>query len=566
MQTRYRISAMQSRDVTTAPPGRGNLWIPSIAHRVRGVLVMVGAILTGVGCASNPAAVVPPSRPTTLAGISCTPWPAGALAEAGVEPPGASAEKGGAVVVQTIVHLMRADLDGGTFDEGNSGPLWRPSIVRDFFARDGRVNAIWKPTVILRLDRVEDCTYSPRGIRFDGRSRAAIFVPILEVPERGEVVEPETLSQQLHQPDSKSPVATVDRLATMAACLEALIAAPADQHDPSPPSLGPEIQCEEAQLAEERQRLDRIRRDVGTWTVDEWARIRALERLRDGIVGLGNIKEEVRALAQGLSGLSDWLGDKRQEILESLAMVVRDLDPIAQVLKGIRARVDAADGDQFKDVPDELTRSSAGLAGIATVLAEVAVDVGSVAQAQEALTLRKSLLPLRKDLRTIRKWGLEHGNRERQRVRQEADQLFRAVNRRFATVDPDALHVVIWWGINELATRLGFSPLGYGRAAARGGPALWVDRRCLIEPRDGCAAVLAHEVGHVFTLRHVCLAPTEPNVDGVPSCDAQCSVVEGCPVDPRVNLMHPQPTKRRTELEQCQRDQARREASGQFRR
>ena len=78
----------------------------------------------------------------------------------------------------------------------------------------------------------------------------------------------------------------------------------------------------------------------------------------------------------------------------------------------------------------------------------------------------------------------------------------------------------IWWSVVDGKPNL----RGYGGSVARGGPAVWVDRICaltdpetrLFDTPARCAQLLAHEMGHALTLRHVCRATAaagDPDAD-----------------------------------------------------
>jgi hypothetical protein len=145
-----------------------------------------------------------------------------------------------------------------------------------------------------------------------------------------------------------------------------------------------------------------------------------------------------------------------------------------------------------------------------------------------------------------------------------ATQLFRSLNQIFIDRDPRRLHLLIWWTLDEGELGRGGVP-GYGRAAARGGPAGWISTEdCLrpsAPPRPGqppppaprrptdtdqnCGKLIAHEVGHALSLHHVSRADVAPGAE------------------PKKNLMH-RDFQGQT-LEDWQRERARAEARRRFR-
>ena len=96
-----------------------------------------------------------------------------------------------------------------------------------------------------------------------------------------------------------------------------------------------------------------------------------------------------------------------------------------------------------------------------------------------------------------------------------ASELFRSINRILVADDPRELHVVVWWSLDESDYQsLSAAVVGYGRSAARGGPAAWVEALYCLPPVDpawlpdeqnyeGCARLVAHEIGHALSLLHV---------------------------------------------------------------
>ena len=119
-----------------------------------------------------------------------------------------------------------------------------------------------------------------------------------------------------------------------------------------------------------------------------------------------------------------------------------------------------------------------------------------------------------------------------------AHQLFRGINRLFTVSEPNVIHVLLWWSIQEDDVEQ-VTVRGYARSAAHGGPAVWADAYgCeILEtlPNDRCALLLAHEIGHTLGLQHV---------------------------DDALNLMHPEYSGACLAREQAER--ARREATRQF--
>jgi matrixin len=102
-------------------------------------------------------------------------------------------------------------------------------------------------------------------------------------------------------------------------------------------------------------------------------------------------------------------------------------------------------------------------------------------------------------------------------------QFFSSINHLFSLENPHVLHVFLWWSVAEAdiddvdsvtgaQTWGGTQVWGYSRSAARGGPAVWMGaHECLMRTsadlpdviEEGCARVIAHEVGHALGLHHV---------------------------------------------------------------
>ncbi len=89
-----------------------------------------------------------------------------------------------------------------------------------------------------------------------------------------------------------------------------------------------------------------------------------------------------------------------------------------------------------------------------------------------------------------------------------AKAFFPRVNNGFTQREPRTVHVLLWWSIGEATLWTGFA-----RSQAHGGPAAWIDIKCvLIPPGESrrkmedpdCARLIAHEFGHVLELCHVC--------------------------------------------------------------
>ena len=121
--------------------------------------------------------------------------------------------------------------------------------------------------------------------------------------------------------------------------------------------------------------------------------------------------------------------------------------------------------------------------------------------------------------------------------RSGARRLFQQVKERYRFTDRPAVDVFIWWSVVDGKPNL----RGYGGSVARGGPAVWVDRICaltdpetrLFDTPARCAQLLAHEMGHALTLRHVCRATAAA---GDPDADLAVGV---CRAADTKWLMHP---------------------------
>ena len=506
------------------------------------VLAMVAA-----GCAARSASVAERSDPrvTTSAGITCTEWSAAASRNAGVVPPGDQIKS--TAVVKIVVHLMQADGHQGDIGEGDVRQLWHDGNIRYFFGVDGKVNEIWQPDVQARLQRVEDCVYSPKGLRFDGQDKASIFVPTTRTLPKGKA--PETV--RLKSP--RAPMGIGLGLAFIASDLDDVV----------------------QKLTVYHAALVLVAREAPKGGADEWARIWALEDLRQSIAVLMASEKKIAGDRKRVIELSDSLtgkgavveqlrddlktiGVQLKDIADALREMRNGLDPIWQLLRRTNAWLSDSDVQRLSKIASDLLISKESLADIAKM--RWTLETESVV----GTNVSPSVTHVWDDLRTMQQWAPPYSDLDR-KVR-EATQLFRAVNWRFVVFDPDAIHVVLWWSIDELAEeKIGDSKSGYSRAAARGGPALWADVSCLRLVRDSCGRLLAHELGHALTLRHVCAFPNskELNTDGLPDCNEGTPVVvEGCRVNSKDNLMRPDYTS--GYLEQCQIDQAKDEALKQF--
>jgi hypothetical protein len=118
-----------------------------------------------------------------------------------------------------------------------------------------------------------------------------------------------------------------------------------------------------------------------------------------------------------------------------------------------------------------------------------------------------------------------------------ARRLFQTVKERYRFAETPAVDVFFWWSVVDGRANL----RGYGGSVARGGPAVWVDRICaLTDPQTRlfdtparCAHLLAHEIGHALTLRHVCRATASARD---PDADLSVGV---CGAEDTKWLMHP---------------------------
>ena len=241
------------------------------------VLAMVAA-----GCAARSASVAERSDPrvTTSAGITCTEWSATASRNAGVVPPGDQIKS--TAVVKIVVHLMQADGHQGDIGEGDVRQLWHDGNIRYFFGVDGKVNEIWRPDVQVRLDRVEDCVYSPKGLRFDGRDQASIFTPTTRTPPTG--MAPETV--QLKSP--KGQIGIGLGLAFVASDLDDVV----------------------KKLTAYQKVLVLAAGEAPKGGPDEWARIWAMDDLRQSIAALMASEKKIAGDRKRLIELSDSLADK----------------------------------------------------------------------------------------------------------------------------------------------------------------------------------------------------------------------------------------------------------------
>ena len=131
-----------------------------------------------------------------------------------------------------------------------------------------------------------------------------------------------------------------------------------------------------------------------------------------------------------------------------------------------------------------------------------------------------------------------------------ARRLFEDVNVRYRFTETPAVDVYLWWGVNDGRPSL----RGYGASKVKGGPAVWTDRICaltdpetrLFDTPARCAQLLAHEIGHALTLRHVCKMTGGPRD---PDADLDVGV---CDVADTKWLMHPSFTGKRVSDEEKQ--------------
>jgi len=281
---------------------------------------------------------------------------------------------------------------------------------------------------------------------------------------------------------------------------------------------------------------------------------------RKRLIELSDSLADKGAVVQQLRDELKTIGVQLKDIVDALSDMRNGLDPIWQLLRRPKAWLSDSDVQRLSQIAGDLLMSSKSLADIAKM--RWTLETESVV----GTNVSPSVTHVWDDLRTMQQWAPPYGDLDR-KVR-EATQLFRAVNWRFVVFDPDAIHVLLWWSIDELAEeKIGDSKSGYSRAAARGGPALWADISCLRKLSDSCGRLLAHELGHALTLRHVCAFPLskELDTDGLPDCSEDTPVVvEGCRVNPKNNLMHPNSTT--SHLERCQINQAKDEALREFAR
>jgi hypothetical protein len=438
----------------------------------------------------------------------------------------------------------------GEIDIGNVHGLWTDGVLGDLLGWSGEVNTIWRGGVRLRLARIEDCYYVPSGMRLDGQPGVAVPTPILRAGRQWKAADQVSLPQR-------------PRGATLGV-VQAVTA------------LRP-LHSDVSGLGRQAIALGDLVDHAPSGAGDEFGRGKTLGDLLDVVGIVAAAVETTRAQAKALDDLATFLASQgaalwhmRVAVAASAAAVLdtqTTLQPMSTRLIQVATALSVAGAVLDQATKDDLRRIAAQLALAGTRVEAVTMALSSLAPAPTTMTsAAPSLAYSWIDLRdTVTQWAPPLGAVDRD-VRQ-AGTFFRATNRRFTSVDGDALHIVIWSSINDLAERypeLKAQQLGYSRAADRGGPAVWIDRQCFAETKPGCGRLIAHEVGHALTLRHVCLPQLsrELNIDQLVSCESMTtSIVEGCPVT-SANLMHP--GHREPGLERCQVEQAKREARSRF--
>jgi hypothetical protein len=120
--------------------------------------------------------------------LKCTEWKA---EDQQIVKTGAAAGPPGAEPIEVSVHLMAATIGTRPKNEPVKllapeadavTKLWTPARLAAVLGPDGLVNGIWKPSIHLRVARIENCSYTPGLLRLDELERDSIFTPITRVP------------------------------------------------------------------------------------------------------------------------------------------------------------------------------------------------------------------------------------------------------------------------------------------------------------------------------------------------------------------------------------------------